>query len=282
MKSLLVLPAAVIVFAVSTASANIVFDLRATSVDAALGSLFEAKGVYIIPGNPGGNITLELWAQITNPNAVPGNPIGLFTVLGSVVSYTTGPGVTGAVGPGIFEAPFSIGTTAGAAAEVSQAYGGVPDNIMDRGSLSTTAVTNYVKSRSDPADASGTQIGAQYFVTNQTPRGAQINPITNGFEFLMGRFTLSISAFGPTSSATVNWAIPPFSSVVNRGQIANWVDGSVAAGPAAVSKNGNLTSELGLGSPILIGLIPEPSAFSMLILGAMGLVGFRRRGLRRG
>jgi hypothetical protein len=36
-----------------------------------------------------------------------------------------------------------------------------------------------------------------------------------------------------------------------------------------------------VGAPIVITAVPEPSAFGMVLMGALGLVGFRRLGFRR-
>jgi hypothetical protein len=280
MRKPLAVSAAALAFAVSTASANLVFDLRPSAIDPALGTLGANKQVNIIPGQTG-NVTFQLWVVITNASAIAGDPFGLQTLIGSVVTQSQSPGAAGSVGPGTFITPFDSGGVLGGAAELSQSYGGAADGILDRGSNSTSAVTNYIKFREDPTDTNGTLIGTQYFVTNTTPKGAQVHQITNGYEILTGAVTLNITAFTPTSAFTVNWAIPLVTSPANRGQIAAWLDGSVAPGAAAVPKSGNTNfADMGVGSSSSVIFVPEPSAFGMVLLGAMGLVGFRRLGFR--
>lgn len=275
--------AAALALVVSNASANLVFDLRASAITPALGSLGDASGknVQITPGATG-DITLQLWVQISNAAPGAGNPFGIQTMIGSVVSQTTSPGVTGAIGAAIPAGPFGVGGVAGGATEFSASYGGAADGILDRGSNSTSSVTAYSKFRADTTDVNGTLIGTQFFPTNTNPNGATVRNISSGFELLVGTFTLNIAGFQNGSAFSVNWKLPLVTSPANKGQIASWVDGSVAAGPSAVPKNGNANfAEMSVGSTLSLVTVPEPSAFGMVLLGAMGMVGFRRLGARR-
>ena len=124
------------------------------------------------------------------------------------------------------------------------------------------------------------------FATNNQPAGATFHPVTNvrgivgndGYEFLMGFTTLTISDIaGPSAVATLNWKIPIPSngSAANKGALAIWTDGD------GINNTGNPQyAELFVGAPVSLVVIPEPSAFGMVLLGAMGLVGFRRLGVR--
>ena len=74
----------------------------------------------------------------------------------------------------------------------------------------------------------------------------------------------------------MNWVIPAFTTALNRQQIAQWTDGD-----NVVNNGSNQFAELFVGAPIVITAVPEPSAFGMVLIGALGLVGFRRLGFRR-
>lgn len=283
MKKSLAISAIALAFAASTASAGLVFDLRASAVDS-FGTLDDSTGksVILTPGGSG-NVTLQLWAVITNTAAGAGNPFGIQTMFGSVVSQTFVAGMAGSIGPATPSRPFGVGSVAGGGAELSQSFGvgNVADTILDRGSNSTSSVTAYSKFRADPTDVNGTLIGTQYYPTNTTPNGATIHQLPTGYEFLMGQFTLTVTNISPPATANINWQIPLVTSPGNRGPIAAWLDGSVAAGAAAGAKNGNANfGEISIGSPVFLNNIPEPSALGLLLVGAMGLLGFRHLNLR--
>ena len=72
-------------FALSTASATIVFDIRASSVDAIGGSLDAAGKLVTLDGFHTGNVTLQIWAQVANANS-PNGVFGVQTILGSIKS----------------------------------------------------------------------------------------------------------------------------------------------------------------------------------------------------
>ena len=74
----------------------------------------------------------------------------------------------------------------------------------------------------------------------------------------------------------MNWVIPAFSAPLNRQQIAQWTDGD-----NVVNNGSTQFAEMFVGAPIVITAVPEPSAFGMVLIGALGLVGFRRLGFRR-
>jgi hypothetical protein len=251
-----------------SASANITFDLRA----AGAGADGTGKVATIASGAA---IQLELWAQVTN--AAPTNNIfGVQTVLGAIVSGGTSLGLTGSIAPMTFPNVFNATSVAGVNNEIS-----VPaDTLTDLGTSSTTAATNYPKARKDPTAAPGETVpgGTFFYATNNQPAGATVHPITNGFEFLMGTTTLTLSSVPAAyqSGATLNWKIPGFTTAVLRGQIAAWTDGDGLNNSGSAQQN-----EMFVGSPIALIAIPEPSAFGMVLLGAMGLVGFRRLGVRR-
>lgn len=253
----------------STASAAITFDLRASAVDN--GGSFGGGG-KTVGLNPAGTsiINLEVWAQMTSV-APSANPYGVQVILGSIKSTTTTGPATGALAVSVPSAPFNNQNTVGVAAELSSPA----DTVGDLGSNATTVNTSFIKFRKDPLSG-GQQVGSVFFATGASPAGAINNAITNGHEFLMGTVQLTINSFSPASVLNMNWVIPAFTTAANRGQIAQWTDGD-----NAVNSGSTQFAEMFVGAPIVITAVPEPSAFGMLLMGALGLVGFRRLGFRR-
>jgi len=251
--------------AAQTASANITFDLRAVSPEDLTGKSARIQS--------GAVVQLELWAQLTN--AAPVNNIyGVQTVLGAIVS-SNAIGLTGSIAPMSFPSVFNAAAIVG----VNNEFSLPADGIMDLGTSSTTAVTGFPKARKDPAvGGEAVQGAATQFATNNQPAGATFHAIPNGFEFLMGTTTLTLSdvPVGYAGGATLNWKIPGFTSAALRGQIAAWTDGDNFPNTGS-----GQNAEMFVGAPIALVAIPEPSAFGMVLLGAMGLVGFRRLGVRR-
>ena len=91
----------------------------------------------------------------------------------------------------------------------------------------------------------------------------------------MGSFTLSITNVGASGASSLNWVIPAFTAPAARGTRANWTDGDGLAN----NSNTNL-AEMFVGGAVSLA-VPEPSAFGMIALGALSMMGFRRFGMRR-
>ncbi|HZJ15846.1 MAG TPA: autotransporter-associated beta strand repeat-containing protein, partial [Chthoniobacteraceae bacterium] len=203
---------------IQTASANITFDLRAFDITTGVGSIANGGKSVMLDG--AGNVTLQIWAQVTN--AAPVNNIfGVQSILGAIVS-SNDIGITGQVDPLSFPAVFSAAAVPG----VNNEFSATPDTILDLGTSSTTSAINYPKARKDPTTGGESVVlGSTMFATNNQPAGATVNPITNGYEFLMGTTTFHITTGAFGSSATLNWKIPGFTTAANRAQIATWTDG---------------------------------------------------------
>jgi hypothetical protein len=262
-----VLSVSVLSLVASTASAAITFDLRASSVDN--GGSGGGKSVVL---NPVGttNVTLQVWARVSSA-APSASPYGVQVILGSIKSTTTTGPAVGALAPSVASAPFNNQNTVGQAIELTSPV----DTVGDLGSNATSVTTNFIKFRKDPL-AGGEQVGTVFFATGGSPNGATNSAIANGHEFLMGTVQLSITSFSPTSVLNMNWVIPAFTTPANRGQIAQWTDGD-----GVVNNGSTQFAEMSVGAPIVITAVPEPSAFGMVLMGALGLVGFRRLGFRR-
>ncbi len=230
--------------ALSTASATIVFDIRASSVDAIGGSVDPSGKLVTLDGFNTGNVTLQIWAQVAN--AAPTNNIfGVQTIMGSIKSSVGVDGalLTGTMAPAVFAPVFNSVATAGTLAELTVP----PDGSIDLGSNATGPNVGFIKPRKDPTTGGETVPGGTiFYVTNNQPLGSTVNPITNGYEFLMGTATFSIQSFAnPSGSFSLRWAIPSFVSSIVRAQIAGWTDGD------GINNTGNNQfSEMSVGSAV--------------------------------
>jgi len=169
-------------------------------------------------------------------------------------------------------APWNNQSSLGVVAELSSPT----DTVTDLGSNLTAPSTNFIKYRKDPTSG-GQQVGTIFFATAGSPNGATFETVTNGASFLMGSATLTLGAFTSTS-VSMNWVIPTFGTVINKKTIAQWTDGD-----NVVNEGSTNAAEMFIGSPVVITAlaVPEPTSFAMLMIGSLGLVGFRRPSFRR-
>ena len=274
MLKTLIFGASALAVAVATSSAAITFDLRASS--ASSGTVSPGGKTVNLGLGEAGTVTLDIWAQVTSVTA--GNSIwGVQTIIGSVISTgTAGSGVQGSLSVATPTTPFNQSAPqGGVAGEISSPL----DSLGDLGSTSTAASTNMMK-LSKPTTSGGTQVGTVFFATNAdnpviSTRQAVTNAGGSGFEFLMGTITLTIS--GTTAgSNTLNWVIPGFTVAGLKGTRAQWTEAT-----GTVFQGNTNAASMFVGSAISLVVVPEPSAFGMVALGALSLVGFRRFGLRR-
>ena len=272
------LAALVLAVTASTSTAFMTIDLRASHVDAGLGTV-SGNGKSVAITGTTGNITFQIWAQVTNAAAIAGDPFGVVQVIGSIASTSLPGSAAGAMNPVVLGAPFNVNSQTGTVRELST----VADGITDLGGLanSISPTTDHLL-LAKTAVSGGSQVvaGGLFYASNLVPVGATFNAITNGFEFLMGTATLSITNFSsiPGTTVSMNWVVPQsFNTPSKRNQIALWTEGDnvqrAAGGIGFLPTSG--------AAVVLAAAVPEPSAFGMLALGALGLVGFRRMGLRR-
>jgi len=254
---------------VASSSAAITFDLRASG--GTLGNVGDG-GKSFTATSSSGTVVLEIWAQITLVGGNSAN-MGVQGIMGSIVSTSTPGTATGSVGTGVFPSIFNSNAQIGTQAALST----VADNITDLGSSSTssTSTPQYVKPRKDSANGVGIVIGSTAYAALATP-GVTGNLITNGIEIFMGSATLTLANFS-AGTVTMNWVKPVVTSPANKGAIAAWTE------DALVSKQGNTNNADMFYNPgvvITVG-VPEPTSFAMLMMGSLGLVGFRRPSFRR-
>ena len=272
------------VVAASSASAVLTIDLRASAVTGAA-SITNDKSVQLT-GNVS-TVSLQVWGQITNPT--PTDNYGVQVILGSIISNNLVGTATGAVtgtsaaGPGP-AAPFNQGPQRGGTNGATVSLNA--DTLSDLGSNSASPAPSHIKLRADPTgNNGGQQFGGVTGVFMPSDggfaladaAGATINSIANGREFLMGTFRLTMSAISG-GSFSYNWVTPVgFSGDSNIGQIAQWTDGDGIVRTPTPTSGGVIN----VASAVQFTMVPEPSAFGMVLIGALGLVGFRRLGFRR-
>lgn len=239
-------------FAVQNASASFIWDLRATALNGTALTVGESKAVNVRAGDV---ITLDMFAMITGTTAALE---GFQSGLGKTI--TTSAGVTGNQGGAALD-PFFVNTTNALPTNID--LNG--DGFMDYGTTATTTTST---------------VGDWFPRTSLSP-GFQTNgvAITNGQEFRLFTFTYTVIAAPTGLTASIQFT-QQTTTIINSAAFS--VDGSVAITSKSLGNPVGANATL-LGAPVVFtgAAIPEPSAFGMLALGALGLVGFRRMGFRR-
>ena len=256
------LSAGAIALAANSASAILTFDLRALTATGGA-TVVGPKSVIVDPGTGvTSTVTFGLFAVVTGLNATIEETFQ--SSLSSVASFAQSGGlksIRGNLSSVSIDPNFQTG--AFFAGQVVDLNG---DGDLDVGgpALGATSVTgNFINIRS--ASATGALPG----VSTDVPGSAA------GRAFQYGTVTFTISGLQALGSDThLNFLIPTFVSAVFNAQRASYAtDGATKNGGTA------LAPTVFAGTDILIS-VPEPSAFGMVLLGAMGLVGFRRFGDR--
>ena len=229
----------------ATASATLTFDLRATQLNGV--PVADGKNVIITQAND--VITFALFADVTGTNALATE--GFQTMLtGGVVSTANG-GIRGTMeGPALSGNFGATGSAAGTLQDLNA------DGFTDLGSNNAA----FVQGQHVTANAAAMEIGL--------PTG------TSEFQLFTFQFRV-VSIPTPGSSINVSFRMI---NVTGLGNELVWREDGVTKSTkdpiTGFSTAGYTVNATALS-------VPEPSAFGMLALGALGLVGFRRMGLRR-
>jgi len=272
--------AAVLASQSSYAVGTMTYDLRAS---AATGGI--VNNTKSVSADVGTVITLDLWARVTGTDGIANetlrsgygmllaNSVTNLPVLPSNVAidsgisgnnaiYGTGTTLKGnfaisGVAKGNMVAPYNAGATVnnGVVRDLNN------DGSLDIGGTSSAASTGFVLFDATLANGAGTE----------GPDFHQLSVDSREWRVASYQFTITSAPNG--SGTGVNWAVPSQSSLAAA---ARWSFGSDAA-----TRTGSANAGLSIAAPVVILAVPEPSAFGMVALGALGLVGFRRLGLRR-
>ena len=260
-----------------SASAVLTWDLRAATVNGVANS-GGAKSVTV----PGGavDVTFELWAVVTGADAVTNETLtsGQGTIMSSPGVYTPGgvtvdPAVSGnaalaqVLNPGgvlrgdlsnLMVTPWLTATTAknGTSTDLDG------DGDLDVGTTTNGASVNYFQ-----ANAGGAQSTGNAGDFNTIPGAG------GGREWKISIVTFHIANALAGQTTGVNFVVPLFTAALTNNARASFVtDGTTRTGVSA---------NLAVAAPVVLTVVPEPTAFGMVLLGSLGLVGFRRLGLRK-
>jgi hypothetical protein len=244
-----------------SASAAITFELRATAINA-----------VAIPGgtnniDPSGLavndvITIDLYVHVTGVNA---GAEGFQLAVMTMNATETAGGVRG----DLATAPIGISTipdptvptswTTKQQLEAAFATGNV-GHIAPETAVIDVGATGF-KNRIGPLSQTNGNNSSNIFV--------RAGAIVAGSDFHLYTTSYRVMSVGSSIVNSINMSIPTF-TIVNTLQYQ--VDG------AAV----NVKNSTGVVfTPLTFAAVPEPSAFGMVLVGALGLVGFRRLGFRR-
>lgn len=234
------------------ADAAITYDLRAVGATGAA-TVVNPKTVSVAPGGlVGSTVSFELFAVAAGTNVTDdeGFQSGLMQIrtFAAGTKNIKGDFTAKALGAGFSDS----GSNSGSFADVNG------DGDLDVGGTASSNAAGYFTPRA-AAIALGTG-----------PGGTS--------SFMIGTFTLTLTSVVDLNSVVntlVNVSWPSLNTILNS-QRSSWRADNV-------SRNGGTAAPYNTiaGADVQIQLVPEPSAFGMLLVGALGLVGFRRIGFRR-
>lgn len=255
----------------SSQAVQLTYEMRVNPVGTTAGVVIAPDFKSAVANAPGDVIALSLFAIFNNGDGNNAND-GLTQTNGSFTSANGGlqgnlRGDTNFVLNGQTQQNNVTGFTAG----VSQSGFSFSDLDADGDlDVGNTALTT---GSYNPAPwfiaVGGSGAGGTTFGT-----GASTAPTT----LLIGATTFTLGASALANQSTLVNYVPRIKTdgTVGQRNLHKFVlDGAI------VSLAGNDATNLAVGTPVTLSLIPEPSAFGMVLLGAMGLVGFRRYGGKR-
>ncbi len=253
----------------SSQAMQLTYEIRVNPVGTSAGVTIAPDFKSAVANAPGDVIALSLFAILNNANGNNADD-GLTQTNGSFTSNNGGlqgnlRGDTNFVAGGNTQQNNVAGFQAGVSQSGFSFNNIDGDGDLDVGSLVQTGSFN-------PAPwfiaVGGTGAGGTTFGTGAT---------TSATTLLIGATTFTLGASALANQSTLVNYVPRIKTDGTIGQrnLHKFVlDGAI------VSLAGN-DANLAVGTPVTLSLIPEPSAFGMVLLGAMGLVGFRRYGGKR-
>lgn len=257
------------------ASALLTYDLRAQASNP---GFVTSK---LVNAGDGAVVTFDMYAVVTGADNNPNND-GLQFCLFSIISESntgysgsiTGSDGTIAVPTGANPAANFLGPNVrGTSQDIGPGAITVatPDGIKDIGSLGAGGATN-IKLRNNGYLAA---FAGEAFTLGTTFSGATSTGIAGfGREFLLGTIQLKVGTAG--SQTVINFKKPTSGTAANIGNW--WADND---GVLSATGLQSTLANIAIHTGVTVQNVPEPSAFGMVLVGALGLVGFRRLGFRR-
>ena len=256
------------IFALATnqASATLSYDLRATGISGGNGN-----GVIVGPKSVGGIstgavVTLDVWIQITTAAGT-----GTFGYTSSVFDAlsTNGGSLLGNYGVFTPVTPWD-----------NLFAPGVPLDLDADGDLDIgTNVNNTTNGSPKP------RAGASQTTVNNSALFTPVSiPAINesGFQFKVGTITFTMTGAGVTDpNIPIGLTVRSHTDIMTAGALRTGAASFIEGGATKSGAVGSGVFRDGGAVQLSLIAVPEPSAFGMVLLGGMGLVGFRRLGLRR-
>ena len=253
-----------LVIAQSTGFAAVKYDIRATALGGVQLPASFGKGGF--PLTVGDTITFTVYAQVTGASGNLGSE-GFQSGWYSLLSSTTAGGTLGTFLNGTVLPSFATGAFNGGTPSDTNG-----DGMNDRLGGQRTVSSNSV---------------APFDVTVRFGSTPNYNgtPITDGMEYALSTADFQILTLGDLLS--VNVAPSIFLSGISAARFSSQWAEDTAGGVTPQNRLGGFqtlaptapnTGEVQVGAPVSISIVPEPTAFGMVLVGAMGLVAARRRG----
>ena len=266
---------ATIAFQSTSHAAQLTYDLRAVSTGVLAGDVttptvnISIDGHTVIAAEAGSVIVLQLWAILDNGNGLNTDD-GVKAATGSFIGDASGVGrgLFGAFRGDVSGSPTQVNNVPGANGLV--ATSGVTFLGADGGTTNVGDITNHGPATTNAPwfVALGTGAGGVKFGTGAT---------ANDTEVLIGETTFTLAPNAPFSTSTSLIFVPRLfnTGIPTSGYTNNQftIDGV----PFKLQSDSPQIAEIGVN----VFLVPEPSAIGMLLLGTLGLVGFRRSAFRR-
>ena len=250
--------------------ATLTYDLRVTALNGVPVNPLFAKSLSDL--NLNDNVTLTIYAQVTGTVGDPlfeGIQSAFFSLVSDPASSTKGNFAPATVDPAF---P-SGGSKQGTPRDTNL------DGLFDRLGVGTTA------------SAQNTAVSSDIVAIKDVSPNYVGTPILNGQEFALATTVFTIKGAGgaPLSISVVPSIFTTGIGAARFSQI--WAENAATLSTAQNRQSGfnNLnntapntgTASVPAGSGVTLTSVPEPSAFGMVLLGAMSVVGFRRLGIRR-
>ena len=237
----------VLAVASQSAFSALTWDLRVTHKNSIAVGGGEDKAIGAAPGDI---LEVAMFARVTGAGAALE---GMQSALGKTIATHTG-GFGGNQGTPVLESLF-VNTTGALPTAQDLNSDGFIDLGNSAASVSTSTAQNwFARSSLSPG-----------FQTSGTA-------IPDGTEFKLFHFNYTVAPGAITGFASLQWT-QQVTSTINSASYSQ--DAGSVINSKSLGNNGTI-----LGAPIIISAVPEPSAFGMVLIGALGLVGFRRLGFR--